>query len=44
MKELRELKQLTELDLDRTNITDAGLKELSGLKNLTVRQLSETMN
>jgi len=35
LKELKELKQLTTLDLSGTPVTDAGLKELKELKQLT---------
>ena len=35
LKDLKELKQLTELCLDGTNVTDAGLKELKALNKLT---------
>ena len=42
MKELKDLKNLTWLDLSGTYITDAGLKELKDLKNLTWLNLSGT--
>src|SRR5213082_54737 len=35
LKELKDLKQLTTLDLWHTQVTDAGLKELADLKQLT---------
>jgi len=38
----RKLKSLTMLDLDLTNVTDAGLKEIAELKNLTMLDLATT--
>src|SRR5204862_7026548 len=35
LKELKDLNQLTSLDLHQTQVTDAGLKELKDLKQLT---------
>jgi internalin A len=42
LKELRELKSLTELDLGFTAVTDVGLKELKELKSLQTLDLSRT--
>jgi internalin A len=42
LKELSALKQLTELDLRKTQVTDEGLKELSALKQLTSVNLYAT--
>ena len=42
LKELKDLKQLTTLDLDGTKVTDAGLKELKDLKQLTSLNLMNT--
>jgi Leucine-rich repeat (LRR) protein len=35
MNDVKELKNLTHLDLDNTKVTDAGFKQLKELKNLT---------
>ena len=40
MKELKELKNLTALDLQGTKVTDAGLKELKELKSKTLPPLT----
>ncbi len=42
LKELAALKNLTILDLSRTNVTDADVKELISLKNLVTLDLSDT--
>ena len=42
LKELKDLKQLTSLNLDNTKVTDAGLKELKDLKQLTSLNLYAT--
>ena len=43
LKELKDLKQLTTLDLFFTGVTDAGLKELKELKQLTTLYLGHTL-
>ena len=42
LKELKEFKNLTTLNLNNTKVTDAGLKELKDLKNLTTLSLYST--
>jgi hypothetical protein len=42
LKEIKDLKNLTALDLCQTQVTDAGLKELKDLKNLTALDLCDT--
>lgn len=42
MKELAALKNLSELSLLNTQVTDAGLKELASLKKLETLNLFET--
>ena len=42
LKELADLKGLTDLKLSGTNVTDAGLKELAGLKGLKELYLDDT--
>ncbi len=39
---LKELKQLQNLDLSQTQVTDAGLEDLATIKGLTVLRLSRT--
>jgi hypothetical protein len=41
MKHLAKLKSLCRLDLQNTEVTDAGLKELASLKSLTRLYLSD---
>ena len=42
MKELKDIKTLTVLDVSNTEVTDAGLKELYKLENLTWLNLGKT--
>src|SRR5271170_1713675 len=42
LKDLKELKNLTLLNLGFTQVTDAGLKDLKELKNLTSLNLQDT--
>src|SRR5947208_3109030 len=41
LKHLRDMKSLTGLRLDRTFVTDRGMKDLTGLSNLVVLGLSD---
>jgi internalin A len=43
LKELKEFKQLTLLDLGHTLVTDAGMKELKEFKHLAYLKLADTL-